>query len=1247
MLNFLSRAKSFFFDRWKNIIQREKLTERDVSHFYPLSPINKIKDEDGKIYFNALSWALNNRKDENIKNIALTGPYGSGKSSILQSFQKINKNNKLHFMNISLATFKEELEKNEEADKQDNDEELLRLLELSIVQQLFYREKYHVLPDSRLKKIRKFKWWELLIETVAGFLFFISFFIIIKPGFLTDIFTSPLDNSSIDEQAMFERIFKTVKNVFLPNTSNIVITCLSLLFIIIGIIFIIWKSIRIFHNLKINTLNINNAEIKFNSEINRSVLNHNLEEILYFFEATPYNVVIIEDLDRFQKTEIFTKLREINMLINNSKKINKYVVFIYAIRDDMFSDKDRIKFFDFIIPVIPVINLSNSNQILQKGIKPIADTVSDMLIDDISLFIDEMRLLYNIINEFKIYKGLLNPKLSQEKLLAMVVYKNICPSDFVKLNNYEGDLYDAINKKHECIKRQSDDIDKKIDEYKEEIKKLETLKIKDIKELRALYILQYLKQINNNYKVTSFFLNNANYDLEQVLDDSIFPQLVGSSTVFFNNIQQNRNQQQINFQNIENRVDSENNYTEREKQIHDFNSGKIQELKKHISLLEQRKKDLSYIKLSKLFFDKNVSIELNDNNKKLINLLLRNGYIDENYMDYISLFYEGSLSKDDHTFLLNVKSQINTDLNHNLNNIENLLKKININDFKYQYILNYKLMDFLLDNNRYDQQKEAVFSVLKNEKGLSLKFIDGYIDREIKISSFIKELYHYQINIFDLIYQNSSILDNRKILCFKLTVENVDINNLKTITQNTILPIVIADNPNGNYNIFNLISDDTKIKDLLKTFNIKINYNINPHDMSSDMLDYIYQNNHYSIKTDLLKFLIQTKGNFNPQDFDTRNYYSVKNSECDSLINYINENIINYITNVYLKIKTNTKEDEECLVELLNNEKLSKIDKIEIIQKEETIISDLEKIDTVEIENILLQYSKVKPTWKNIIGNYCNNEKELKEHILLFLNNIENAKILSKSIIEKNKLDEETFIKFLTAILLNESINTEAYELLLNSIPYYYSSLRFENLSTEKIELLVGKYNLSLNKENFDKLKGKNHSLHIRLIETRRNEIPKKLPELLLEDNDVDSLIKSPILSLDEKNNVINIYGEEKIKKNTEILDSIGQIIIDKQDCSFSKNIIKAIFEKTGKSVEYKISLLNIVINKLNQKDIKDILISFNEPYSNLTKGKESYIIPENNTTHNLLEALINGKYIKGYRKMKKGLKVTLSESAK
>ncbi|MDD3152711.1 MAG: hypothetical protein PHE45_07460, partial [Bacteroidales bacterium] len=816
-----------------------KNNELSAVNFYSLAPTDEIKD--GQNYFDALSWALANRKVKNIKNIALTGSYGSGKSSILQSFQKKNSNKELHFLNISLATFKEE----KEIEDKTEGEDLQRLIELSILQQLFYREKDQKLPDSRLKKITSFSWRKLLLFAFGFLVLILSFILLLKPSLLSSIFP----NIDISEKAKLATHY------------------ISLIISIIGIFIIALKSVRIFHNLKIRKLNINNAEIEISDSINKSVLNHNLEEILYFFEATPYNVVVIEDLDRFQETEIFTKLREINLLINNSKKINKSVVFIYAIRDEMFSDKDRTKFFDFIIPVIPFINSSNSNEILQKEIKSIAENISDSLIDDISLFIDEMRVLYNIVNEFQIYKQLLSNKLNIDKLLSIVVYKNICPCDFVKLSNYEGDLYRTINKKQEYIKLQSDEIDKEIAKHKDEIKRLNELSIKNLKELRSLYILQYLIVINTAYKITYFHLNSNNYDFSQVLEDSVFPHLIGSDTIFFGGPSIGRTRQNINFSDIEKKVDSEHSYEQRELQIKNWNNGKIQELKQQINLLEQKKNELRREKIGKLLSDKKVSIEITDNKQKLINLLLYNGYIDEDYLDYISLFHEGSLSKNDHAFLLNVKSQINTDFNHSLDRIENLIKKIHIDDFKKEYILNYKLVDFILINNKYNKQKDAIFGILKNETDKSVKFIDGYVDNGNNPQLFMKELYHYQINIFDFMYRASGIIDKKLAQYLKLIIENADINDIKEISKDSFLPVAISDNPNGNYNFFDLISDEAKIIDTLKTFDIKFKYDFTTQNISESTLNYVYENNHYTITVDLLKIFMQKRGTFNQVDF--------------------------------------------------------------------------------------------------------------------------------------------------------------------------------------------------------------------------------------------------------------------------------------------------------------------------------------------------------------------------------------------
>ncbi len=177
--------------------------------------------------------------------------------------------------------------------------------------------------------------------------------------------------------------------------------------------------VRLFSNSKISKLNIQ-GEVELGDNIDKSVFNEHLEEILYFFERTDYNVIVIEDLDRFENTDIFTKLREINILLNNSKSIqskrgDEKINFLYAIKDDMFKDKnERVKFFEYIIPIIPFINPSNADEQLSKLIKEakLESVLSQEFTSDVITFIDDvdMRLLINIFHEFVLYRAALNPE---------------------------------------------------------------------------------------------------------------------------------------------------------------------------------------------------------------------------------------------------------------------------------------------------------------------------------------------------------------------------------------------------------------------------------------------------------------------------------------------------------------------------------------------------------------------------------------------------------------------------------------------------------------------------------------------------------------------------------------------------------------------------------------------------------------------------------------------------------------------
>jgi len=111
---------------------------------------------------------------------------------------------------------------------------------------------------------------------------------------------------------------ETVNRFTMLNLKVLFTSNLFLSIFVLGIaIFYFYKLFQYFMRLQVTKLNIKSGEIEVNNKDKTSILNEHLDEILYFFEVTPYDVVVIEDLDRFGNTEIFIKLRELNTLINN------------------------------------------------------------------------------------------------------------------------------------------------------------------------------------------------------------------------------------------------------------------------------------------------------------------------------------------------------------------------------------------------------------------------------------------------------------------------------------------------------------------------------------------------------------------------------------------------------------------------------------------------------------------------------------------------------------------------------------------------------------------------------------------------------------------------------------------------------------------------------------------------------------------------------------------------------------------
>lgn len=669
---------------WKKICANNSMEDDKQVSLTP-ALLNRDSESDKKQYRSVLNLARK-IEEKDILNIALTGPYGSGKSSILRSLMKDYR--KYKYLSISLATLKSPLD--DKKNKIDIDT-MNNRIEYSILQQLIYKEKQETLYNSRLKRIYHKSTWAQYALSFAIIFYIVALIIVFEPSFLE-----------------VDWICNRLSNPVLNKWSDI----FALSYIFVATIIFVQKTVKSLSNSKLNKLNLKNGEIelKENKE-DTSVFNKHMDEIVYFFEVTDYNVVIIEDLDRFDNTDIFLKLREVNQLLNQSNSVGRKVTFIYAVKDDMFFDEERTKFFDYITTVIPIINSSNSADKLKEEleIKGYSD-LNVEVIDSLAFFIDDMRLLKNIVNEYAQYREKLDEKLDQNKLLAMIVYKNYHPKDFADLHKGKGVLYDCLHKKSELLVERNRQIDERINGITKKLQSLEATHAIQEKELRLIYIEGYRRKLSkqNENNAFLFFVENNFIPLEDIAEnETLFNSFISQSSFRYQCFKRHQTNTyygvryyydtsedscNIQFSQIEKIVNSTFTYHERLEALREGEK----RYREQIKILELSRNNHYATPIQELLLDVDMQThkifsELNVS--KMLEVFLKEGLINEDYFDYISFFFGKSINKHDHDFILELKLRHSLPYDYHIDKVGQCVKNIPDKCYNDVSILNIQVVD--------------------------------------------------------------------------------------------------------------------------------------------------------------------------------------------------------------------------------------------------------------------------------------------------------------------------------------------------------------------------------------------------------------------------------------------------------------------------------------------------------------------------------------------------------------------------
>ncbi len=108
----------------------------------------------------------------------------------------------------------------------------------------------------------------------------------------------------------------------------------------------------------------------------------------------------------------------------------------------------------------------------------------------------------------------------------------------------------------------------------------------------------------------------------------------------------------------------------------------------------------------------------------LLKYLIRNGYIDESYSDYMTYFYENSLTLNDKTFLRSVNDKKAKEYSYNLDSPLLVVSNLIPEEFLQEETLNFDLLEYLLGS---ENNKEYLGNLaIQLQEKMQLEFISQY-----------------------------------------------------------------------------------------------------------------------------------------------------------------------------------------------------------------------------------------------------------------------------------------------------------------------------------------------------------------------------------------------------------------------------------------------------------------------------------------------------------------------------------------
>lgn len=979
----------------------------DKKYFF--QKLTPVSNADMSVYEEAINFAFDN---SDVKNVAISGAYSAGKSSILESYK--TKHKSYRFVHISLAHFctpEQENSKSEETVKES-------VLEGKILNQLIHQIPAAKIPQTNFRVKKGVSPKDLALLTAFASLFIGSIVFLLSSIRVASFVATLPDN-------WVKSILSILFSPYATIPATLICAACSVTFI--------FSLIKAQKNKNIlRKISLQGNEIEIFEEQDDSYFDKYLNEVLYLFESVEADVIVFEDMDRFNASRIFERLREVNTLVNIQRKKEhggKYVPlrFFYLLRDDIFISKDRTKFFDYIIPIVPVVDSSNSYEQFLKHLNEgnQLDNFDQSFLQSLSLYVDDMRILKNIYNEFVIYIHRLNTTdLDWNKMMAMIAYKNLFPRDFSDLQLARGFVFTLFAQKPRLIEKALESENR---HRKKLLERIEWAK----------------KEI-----LTS----------EQELEDAYAAKDSRLPRNYYNYTQEG--------QKMKNQYDSE--LLARKQAVQDELSGNLPMLEEQLANIDRDIALTQTKSLKELITRGNIdgifavihTNEIDEVNEfkeirgsayfTLLKFLIRSGYIDETYTDYMTYFYDDSISANDKTFLRRITDRRGAEYTYALREPKKVIESpvLRAVEFEQEETLNFDLLECLLLNDAISKYSIYLKTLIAQIKGTrNFGFVSKFYYTDKAHKQFVIRINEQWSDFFSLVLQGKTVpsAQIRQYSIDTLYFSNDEVIN--TVNVDNCLTEYISQCPDY------LAIEQPDIDKLVSGFLlIGISFATIDYDKSNKALfDEVYRHSLYTLTFEHISLMLRKEyGIESDSDIIHKNYTLVKSQADSPLARYVSENISAYTEIALTNCNGNISDDESVAISLLNNDDVESAAKKRYIELLSTIITEITQVAELDLWTAMINRRIVAFSVINFINYF---QKHRIDAILTEYVNDEPSEVDFTP--TANDFGEETAERLFDAVAICSDISNDKYRKILVDLGYYFDNFEADEIADEKFKVLI------------------------------------------------------------------------------------------------------------------------------------------------------------------------------------------------